>query len=172
MSQLARHAGRRENAAFYLAWARELQRAYVDRFWDEPSGCLFGEYDEAGPLRGVGPEQLYAVSLPPMLLPPELAVRLVDTVTRELYAPRGLRPRPADGRPEPAWLGPWASAMLRAHARDAGTAARVRTSLAAYADLGEDGAAELTARGAADLLRAWIEEVDHSAELEESVERA
>ncbi|HEY6195113.1 MAG TPA: hypothetical protein VI504_08735, partial [Candidatus Eisenbacteria bacterium] len=33
-------------------------------------------------------------------------------------------------------------------------------------------AAELTARGAADLLRAWIEEVDHSTELEESVERS
>ena len=162
MSQLAKLAKRRENAAFYMAWARELQRAYVDRFWDEHAGCLFSEFAEAGALRGVAPSQLYAISLPPMLLPPELSVRLVDTVTRELFTPRGLRPRPGDGTPEPSWLGPWASAMLRTHARDAGTSAHVRAALTTYADLGESNAAELTARGAADLLRAWIEEVDHS----------
>jgi hypothetical protein len=163
MSQLAKQAKRRENSAFYMAWARELQRAYVDRFWDESSGCLFSECGETGALRGAAPSQLYAVSLPPMLLPPELGVRLVATLTRELFDPRGLRPRPGDGAPEPAWLGPWASAMLRVHGRDAGTAARVRAALATYADLGEADAAELTARGAADLLRAWIEELDHTS---------
>ena len=171
MSQLAKHSGRRENAAFYMAWGRELQRAFVDKFWDEQGGCLFSEITHEGPLQGVAPSQLYAVSLPPMLLPAELGVRLVDTVTRELFTPRGLRPRPGDGAPEPAWLGPWASATLRAHPRDAAVAARVRAALAAYADLGEAGAAELTARGAADLLRAWIEEVDHSQE-SERLERA
>lgn len=170
MSQLAKVAGRREHAAFYLAWARELQRAYVDRFWDESSGCLFSEYGEHATLRGVAPSQLYAISLPPMLLPPELAVRLVDTVTRELFTPRGLRPRAGDGTPEPSWLGPWASAMLRAHARDAGTGAHVRAALGAYADLGEGAAAELTARGAADLLRAWVEELDHTEVSAERVE--
>jgi hypothetical protein len=163
MSQLAKRAKRRENAAFYMAWARELQRAYVDRFWDEAGGCLFGECSEQGVLRGAAPSQLYAISLPPMLLPPELGVRLVDTLTRELFTPRGLHPRPGDGTPEPAWLGPWASAMLRAHARDPRSAARVHAALSAYADLGEADAAELTPRGAADLLRAWIEEVDHAA---------
>jgi hypothetical protein len=39
----------------------------------------------------------------------------------------------------------------------------VRAALATYADLGEADAAELTARGAADLLRAWIEELDHTS---------
>jgi hypothetical protein len=164
MSQLAKQAGRRENAAFYMAWARELQRAYVDRFWDDTSGCLFPEYAHTGPLRGITPSQLYAVSLPPMLLPSELGTRLVETVTRELWTPRGLRPRPDDdGLPEPAWLGTWASASLRAHHRDAATEARVRAALETYAAIGEGDAAELSARGAADLLRAWIEEVDHTA---------
>jgi hypothetical protein len=96
-----------------------------------------------------------------MLLLPAHAQRLVATVTRELYTIRGLRPRPGDGTPEPAWLGPWAAATLRAHARDAATSDRVRAALDAYAIHGEGGAAELDARGAADLLRAWIEEVDH-----------
>lgn len=162
MSQLAKQAGRRENAAFYLAWARELQRAYTDRFWDEPSSCLYAEFAHAGPLRGITPSQLYAVNLPPMLLPPELGARLVSTVTRELWTPRGLRPRPGDGVPEPAWLGTWASASLRAYQRDDATEARVRAALGTYATIGEGDAAELSARGAADLLRAWIEEVDHT----------
>lgn len=163
MSQLAKLAGRRENAAFYLAWARELQRAYLDRFWDESSGCLFPEFAHTGPLRGITPAQLYAVSLPPMLLPPEIGTRLVATVTRELWTPRGLRPRPGDGKPEPAWLGTWASASLRAHQRDAATGSSVRAALETYAAIGEGDAVELSARGAADLLRAWIEEVDHTA---------
>ncbi len=162
MSQLAKHAGRRENSAFYMAWARELQRAYVERFWDDATGCLFPEYGPDGPLRGITPSQLYAVSLPPMLLPNELSVRLVGTVTRELWSPRGLRPRPGDGMPEPAWLGTWASAALRANQRDAASEARVRAALETYASIGEGDAAELSARGAADLLRAWIEEVDHT----------
>ena len=168
MSQLAKRAKRRENAAFYMAWARELQRAYVDRFWDEAGSCLFSECSEAGMLRGVAPSQLYAISLPPVLLPPELSVRLIDTLTRELFTSRGLRPRSGDGSPEPAWLGPWASAMLRAHARDPRSGAYVHAALSAYADLGEGNAAELTARGAADLLRAWVEEVDHAAAPEPS----
>jgi hypothetical protein len=62
--------------------------------------------------------------------------------------------------------------MLRAHDRDPRSGARVRAALAAYADLGEADAAELTPRGAADLLRAWIEEVDHSAASAESVSQA
>ena len=162
MSQLAKQAGRRENAAFYMAWGRELQRAYVERFWDDQSGCLYAEYAHTGALRGVTPSQLYAVSLPPMLLPPELGARLVETVTRELWTPRGLHPRPGDGAPEPAWLGTWASASLRVHQRDAATEAQVRAALETYATIGEGDAVELSARGAADLLRAWIEEVDHT----------
>ena len=161
MAQLAKAAGRRENAAFYMAWARELQRAYADRFWDDASGCLYDEVGADGPSRALSPSQLYAVSLPPMLLAPELAVRLVATVTRELFTSRGLRPRPGDGPPEPAWLGPWAAATLRAHARDVATRQRVRAALETYAILGEGGARELDSRGAAELLRAWVEEVDH-----------
>ena len=172
MSQLAKQVGRRENAAFYLAWARELQRAFVDRFWDETTGGLYVEHAHTGPTRGVEPSQLWAASLPPMLLPPDMATRLVATVTRELWEPRGLRPRAGCGLADPAWLGTWTAASLRSHGRRLDVEARVHTSLSRWA--GEvtgrtrpglsrpDGpVAELPVRGAADLLRAWIEEIDH-----------
>jgi len=161
MSQLAKLAKRRENAAFYMAWARELQRAYAERFWNEQGGCLYDEVTAEGPLRSLSPSQLYAVSLPPMLLTPELSLRLVDTVTRELFDPRGLRPRPGDGEPAPAWLGPWAAATLRSHGRDRLAKRRVRAALEHYARLGEGAAHELDARAAAELVRVWVEEIDH-----------
>jgi hypothetical protein len=164
MSQLAKRAKRRENAAFYMAWARELQRAYVDRFWDDAGSCLFGEYNEAGMLRGAAPSQLYAISLPPMLLPPELSVRLVDTLTRELFTPRGLRPRPGDGTPEPSWLGPWAR---RCCAHTPGTRAARPRPRRSRRCTGLGGRRRQLTRGAADLLRAWIEEVDHAAAQEQ-----
>ncbi len=181
MSQLAKQAGRRENSAFYMAWARELQRAYVDRFWDAEAGCLFPEYAHAGPLRGVTPAQLYAVSLPPMLLPPELASQLVATVTRELWTPNGLRPRAGDGAPDPSWLGVWAAATLRAHGRSEAAETRAREALSHAAALllgrthgapasGDEAMRELSVRGAADLLRAWIEEIEHHGALLHSLQ--
>lgn len=174
MSQLAKQVGRRENAAFYMAWARELQRAYVDRFWDESTGGLFVEHAHTGPTRGVEPSQLWAASLPPMLLPPDMATRLVATITRELWEPRGLRPRAGCGLADPGWLGTWTAASLRSHGRRAEVESRVHTSLSRWAAevtgrtrpglARADGpVAELPVRGAADLLRAWIEEIDHHA---------
>lgn len=142
LSQIAKLAGRRENAAFHVAWARELQRLYVDRFWDEAAGALHERLEHTGPRAGLDAGQLYAVALPPLLLPGPLAVRLVDTLTA-----RGVAS-------DQEWLGTWASAMLRAHGRDPATSARVRAALAA-------AEAPRGVREAADRLRAWVEEVDH-----------
>ena len=172
MSQLAKLAKRRENAAFYMAWARELQRAFADRFWDEKSSCLYDEVTPDGPIRSLSPSQLYAVSLPPMLLTPDLALRLVDTVTLELYDVRGLKSCPGDGAPDPIWLGPWAAATLRAHGRDRLACKRVRAALERYAHSGEGDALELDARAAAELVRAWVEEIDHGVASEPEKEVA
>jgi hypothetical protein len=176
MSQLARRARRREHAAFYVAWARELQRAFAEAFWDEEAGALHGAL---GPgeerLRQLDPSQLLAVALPPMLLPPAHATRLLDTVARELFAPTGLRPRPGDGAADPDALGTWAAATRRAHDRDAASAARVRAAIERWAGdtlprrrdpVGAPppwlaDAAELSVAGAADLLRAVIEELEY-----------
>jgi len=82
-------------------------------------------------------------------------------VTRELYDARGLKPRPGDGAPDPIWLGPWAAATLRSHGRDRTAARRVRAALEHYALIGEADAVELDARAAAELVRTWVEEIDH-----------
>jgi hypothetical protein len=167
MSQLGKLAGRREHAAFYLAWARELQRVFVERFWDDEVGALYDAVLADGrAARAITPSQLYAVSLPPMLLPLEHSVRLVETVSRELLATRGLYPRPGDGMPDPAWLGPWAAATARAHGREAASTLRVRRALERWCEVGEGDAREITARGAADLLRAFVEELDHRTHAE------
>ncbi len=180
MAQLAKRAQRRENAAFYLAWARELQRAFLERFWDEEASTLYGALaPEDVRVRECTPAQLLAVSLPPMLLSPELATRLLATVARELAAPGGLRPRPGDGPVDPEWLGAWAAATRRAHDRDAASARRVREVIERWAGppapaaprrAGRGAPApslarveaveELGVAGAADLLRAVVEELD------------
>ena len=155
MAQLGKLLGRRENAAFYLAWAHELQRCFLARFWDEGAGALFESLGPAGPTRGVSPSQLLAVSLPPALLPPERAARLLATVERELLAPGGLRARPDESETDAAWLGPLASAVARARGRDGATMARLSERIARAAL-----APPLDTLTASELLRAWVEEAE------------
>jgi hypothetical protein len=155
MAQLGKLLGRRENAAFYLAWAHELQRCFGERFWDEHTGSLFESIGPDGPRRGVTPAQLLAVSLPPAILPPALAARLLATLERELLAPDGLRPRPDEPQVDAAWLGAWASATTRTRGRDAGTLARLSAMLTRAA-----AGPMLDPLAAAEILRAWIEEAD------------
>ena len=183
MAQLARLIGRKESGAFYLAWARELQKNAHDRLWDEERGCLYESLGPDGPVRGLSPSQLLAVSLPPALLAPDRAARLVATVERELATPWGLRETPGSELVSTAWLGPFVSAYLRVHQRAADAQARARGWIEAargagraagcgpgtlrVADDGVSGAEPVgdpaSVLAAAELLRAWIEEVDHTA---------
>jgi len=168
MAQLARLLGRRENAAFYLAWAHELQRGFAERFWDEEAGCLFEALTPGGVVRGLSAPQLWAASLPPTLLPLPLARRLLRTVDRELIARGGLFDRPGDGEPRGEWLGTWVSAMLRVLAREPGEQAPVYARLERVAAHvrergvlpGGDPRRRFSALAAAVMLRAWIEDTD------------
>ena len=187
IAQLAKVLGRKQNGAFYLAWAREHQTRVNESMWDEAGGCLLHAIGPAGPVRGLEPSQLWAAALPPPLLPPERASRLVATIERELFTPLGLREAPGAPRIEPEWLGPFISAYLRAHGRDAAAQARVRAWLDALAhhlathaaehlpvafELSSDAALDdeplhyagdpVSAVAAAELLRAWVEELDHA----------
>lgn len=180
MAQLARLVGRKENGAFYLAWARELQRRYHEAMWDAANGCLYESLGPDGAVSGVSPGQLLAVSLPPALLPPEPARQLVETIHRELFTPWGLRTHPGATRVDPAWLGPFATAWLRVHQRSPESQAQVREWLGGLMTLPlpvpgriptafelhegrpvpAPGADPMDVLASAELLRTWIEEVD------------
>jgi len=118
MAQLARLIGRKESGAFYLAWAREHQKQFNDELWDEKRGCLYEGIGARGPVPGLSVSQLLAVSLPPPVLQPDCAERLVATIERELLTPCGLRETADAVHASPAWLGPYLTAALRARQRD------------------------------------------------------
>jgi hypothetical protein len=173
MAQLARLVGRKESAAFYLAWAREHHKCFNERFWDEGRGCLFSALTGDGPERGLAPEQLLSVSLAPSLLPLPRARRLVETIERDLFTPRGLRERQGSPRLLTAWLGPFLTAYLRAHQRSPAAQARAREWLDQLRPELEAGAwgflpesvgqpgSQSSVTAVAELLRAWIEDLDH-----------
>ncbi len=190
LAQLARLLGRRENSAFFLAWAHEHQRTFVESFWDEPAGRLRVAIGAAGARGGIEPSQILAASLKPAVLPHEQAARLVETFEAELFTPFGLRATPVARVAECAWLAPFASAYLRAHRRDADSQARVRAWLDGLAAgcggaTGHDAAGShplcvperftvdgatiapsdtgepISVLAAAELAQLWIEELDH-----------
>ena len=183
MAQLSRLLSHRETGAFYLAWAREHQKRFGDAFWDDEHGCLYEVLAPEGALRGLSPSQALAVSLPPALLPPERAGRLVATLERELLTPWGLRESPGSARVSTASLGPFTAAYLRTHQRRADAQARARGWVEAARGSGgtaghipgtlrvsEDGLRAETAGepastlAAAELLRTWIEELEPAGE--------
>jgi hypothetical protein len=179
MAQLARLQSHRESGAFYLAWAREHQRRFHDAFWDEERGCLFEALTPDGPVRGLSPSQALAVSLPPALLPPERAERLVAALERGLFTPWGPREAPGSDRVSTAALGAVATAYLRTQQRSAAAQARVRgwivAALAAGPVAGHlpgtlflpgaaapDRAGPPSTLAAAESLRVWIEELERA----------
>jgi len=175
MAQLARLTGRKESGAFYLAWARDHQLRFNAALWDEERGCLHPALGVHGPEHGATPGQLLAVSLPPALLPPERAARLVATIERELVTAGGLRERADAPEAHTEWLGHYLSAHLRVHQRDAASRARARgwyERVAAALDRGVAGYVGETLEGGsgapvsvvatAELLRVWVEEMDHA----------
>lgn len=181
MAQLARSLAHRETAAFYLAWAHEHQQRFLEAFWDEAGGRLHGALGPAGPEGVLSPAQALAVSLPPALLEPERAARLVATLERELVTPWGLRESPGAEVVCTDSLGAFVPAYLRVHGRDRAAQDRARGWVEAALRAGpvpgqvparlrvsaDGGAAEAigpagSALAAAELLRVWIEELEHA----------
>jgi hypothetical protein len=179
MAQLARLAGRRESGALYLAWARELNLAYNERLWDESTGELAVAVEAGGRIRGLEPSQVLAASLHPSVLTPERAAKLVARLERELFTPFGLRREPDSPVVLSAWLGPYYSAYVRTHARDAAALSRVhdwlellRETLGGEYVPGVPAIFRLEADGrvrpggiystaaTGELLRTWIEDLD------------
>jgi hypothetical protein len=183
MAQLSRLLSHRETGAFYLAWAREHQKLYGNAFWDDGNDRLYEALTPDGAVRGLSPSQALAVSLPPALLPPERAQRLVATLERELLTPWGLRESPGSERVSTASLGAFVSAYLRVHPRDAAAQSRARGWIEAARAAGRTaGHVPATLRvsadgscagpigdpastlAAAELLRVWIEELERAGD--------
>jgi glycogen debranching enzyme len=86
-------------AAASPRWQAHYERArasFAARFWNEAAGCLYDVVDvdhRPGALDAtLRPNQIFAVGgLPEVLLPPERARRVVDTVEARLWTPLGLR---------------------------------------------------------------------------------
>jgi hypothetical protein len=175
----------REGGAFYLAWAREHQNCFVERFWDERHGGLYDVITPEGPRAGIAPAHVLAVSLGPPLLPPAPAARRTTGIERELFTPFGLKTHAGADSVLPEWLRPFASAYLRVHGRSDDARAQVHALVRALdARLVDSVAGHVPAwvrltpeaidapprrapastLAAAELLRAWVEEVDHADE--------
>ncbi len=193
LAQMARMLGRRENSAFFLAWAHEHQRSFVENFWDESSGRLHATIGPDGPRAGIEPSQILSVSLKPAVLPHEHASRLVAAFEAELFTPYGLRPSSGSGDAETQWLAPFLSAYLRVHRRSDEAQAQVREWLARLATACRAGESPdeagaglhpllvperfsvesavapglsgepISVVAAGELAQLWVEELDHEA---------
>jgi predicted glycogen debranching enzyme len=91
MEHLATGLGDRDRAAHYHTLAERTRERFAQVFWNETTGCLNDVVSDAGHDSSIRPNQIFAVSLPYSLLPPDKALRVVDVVEWELLTPFGLR---------------------------------------------------------------------------------
>ena len=82
--------------ARWRALGEAARASFAARFWNEAAGCLYDVVDVDHRRGAVDPsvrpnQVLAAGGLPPALLPPEKARRVVDAVEERLWTPLGLR---------------------------------------------------------------------------------
>jgi hypothetical protein len=112
-------------------------------------------------------------------------LRLVETIEAALWTPLGLRESAGSERIAPEWLGAFHSAYLRAHGRSREAQAKVRERLGPIRERLEHGAGcglperyridadgtahpsgdPLSVLAATELLRLWVEDLDHAERL-------
>lgn len=94
MSELAARFGEEDP---YKVLSHKVRDSFVNRFWNENAGCLYDVVDvvDANGTKSddasIRPNQIWAVSLPFTMLPPEKEFAVVGTVHKHLYTPYGLR---------------------------------------------------------------------------------
>ena len=88
MEALAGHFG--EDFSHYTDLAARVKSSFLEKFWWEEKQCLYdvvdGDFDDH-----IRPNQIYAVSLPYSMVPPEMAEKIVALVKEKLYVGCGLR---------------------------------------------------------------------------------
>ncbi len=98
----------------WLPIHKKARRSFEQRFWNESAGCLYDVVDENQvPGRAdasLRPNQILAVGgLPLILLSPERAKRVVETVETKLWTPLGLRSLAPD---DPRYVGVYQGGQL------------------------------------------------------------
>jgi predicted glycogen debranching enzyme len=143
MEHLATGFGDRDHAAHYSALAERIRARFDQVFWNEAEGCLYDVVSDSGADSSIRPNQIFAVSLPYPLLPPDKALRVVEVVEWELLTPYGLRtlsprdpnyhgryagdPRRRDSAYHQGTVWPWLlGAFLTAYVRVHGSSAEAR----------------------------------------------
>jgi glycogen debranching enzyme len=90
MAGLARRFG--DDVAPYVQLAEKVKSSFLQAFWNEQDGCLYDVVSREGVGdRQIRPNQIWAVSLPFTMLPPDKERRVVEKVVQTLYATYGLR---------------------------------------------------------------------------------
>jgi predicted glycogen debranching enzyme len=92
MAYHAHQLGYTDDAQKYSALANRAADAFAQRFWYADGGYLYDVIDgPGGNDRSLRPNQLFALSLKPTLLPHDAAQSVVDVCARELLTSFGLR---------------------------------------------------------------------------------
>ena len=91
MEELARKFGDEPGRKRYSSMAAMASWSFNRLFWNDKSGCLYDVTNGAPPDPAIRPNQIFAVSLPHSMLPPERARSVVERVQEHLLTPYGLR---------------------------------------------------------------------------------
>ena len=104
LEKLAPLAG--ADGAEYAALAERVKEAFNAQFWIEDRGYLKDVLSGTAADEQLRCNQIWAVSMPFAMLPPDRERRVVDAVYRRLYTPCGLRTlSPEDGEFRPVYAG-------------------------------------------------------------------
>jgi predicted glycogen debranching enzyme len=91
MENLAQRFGDEAGAKRYRNMATVASWSFNRLFWNEKTGCLYDVTNGAPSDPSIRPNQIFAVSLPYSMLPPERAKLVVEKVQENLLTPYGLR---------------------------------------------------------------------------------
>ena len=96
----------RGDGARYAAMAERTQKSFREKFWNGEAGCLRDVLSRTKADGQIRCNQIWVVSLPFSILPPEQEKQVVETVFEKLYTPYGLRTLdPADPEFQPFYGG-------------------------------------------------------------------
>lgn len=106
MAFFADENGRVSDAITYRSKAKRVADSFNSLFWNELKQCLYDYVDGEYRNDQIRPNQLYAISLPFVLLSKERGQKVFETVTSNLLTPKGLRSlSPTDKDYKPFYVG-------------------------------------------------------------------